>query len=127
MLPRAEFNCPYKFIRISNTNAHNFILSDHFAGNSIYWMDYDDRIRLEITRDVASLAPNVKSGDFHIFTVCAVPPRYVRTKSSSERLSELKDIFRDFASSLTREDMENAHFTRAVHKILHAAFTNALS
>ena len=125
MLPRAKFNCPYQFIEILNTTANSFISSDRFVGNSIYWMDYDDSIRPYITQDIASLAPRVKSGDFIFFTVCGIPPKHISTKSSSDRLSELKDTFRDLASALTAEDMENSNFTKAVHKILDVAFKNA--
>ena len=125
MLPRAEFNCPYKFIEILNSTAHDFISSDHFAGNSIYWMDYDDSIRLDIIQDIASFAPNVKSGDFIFFTVCGSSPRRFSRKNSLERLSDLKVTFSDFANSLTKEDVEDSNFTKAVHKILNAAFKNA--
>ena len=125
MLPRAKFNCPYKFIKILNTTAHNFISSDGFAGNSIYWMDYDGSIGPEITRDIASLAPSVKSGDFVFFTVCGAPPGNIKGEGSSNRLFELKDIFGDLANLLTEKDMENSKFARAVHKILDAAFKSA--
>ena len=62
MFLRAEFNCPYKFIKISNITVYDFLSTDHFEGNSIYWMDYDKDISQEIMRDIASLARNVKSG-----------------------------------------------------------------
>lgn len=125
MFRRAEFNRPYKFIKILKTTAHGFISSDKFSGNSIYWMDYDGGIRPDITQDITSLAPSVRLGDFIFFTVCGIPPKRLNKRSSSDRLSELKDTFRSLANSLTREDMENVNFTKAVHKILHAAFTNA--
>lgn len=125
MLQRAIFNCPYKFIKILNATVHNFVSSDHFTENSIYWMDYDSRIRPDITRDIASLASRVKLGDFIFFTTCGVPPKNIEKKSGRERLDELNEVFHGLANSLTIEDMENVNFTRAVHKILHAAFTNA--
>ena len=125
MLPRAIFNRPYKFIEILNATVHEFVSSDQFTGNSIYWMDYDSGIKRDITRDIASLALSAKLGDFVFFTVCGEPPKYIKEKNSDGRLAELKDIFRDLANSLTMEEMENSNFTRAVHKILHAAFVNA--
>ena len=125
MFRRAAFNRPYKFIKILNTTAHNFISSDDFSGNSIYWMDYDGSIRPNITQDIASLAPSVKLGDFIFFTVCGIPPKYIETANSPDRLSELDEKFPDLANSLTIEDVEDVNFTKAVHKILHAAFTSA--
>lgn len=125
ILPRATFNCPYKFIKILNTTVYDFISSDRFTGNSLYWMDYDSRIRPDITRDIASLVSSAKLGDFIFFTVCGVPPEYIEGKNSSGRLAELNERFHNLANSLTIEDMENANFTKAVYKILHAAFTNA--
>lgn len=125
MLPRAIFNCPYKFIEILNATVHEFVSSDQFTGNSIYWMDYDSGIKRDITRDIASLALSAKLGDFIFFTVCGEPPKYIKEKNSEGRLAELKETFRDLANSLTREEMKNANFTRAVHKILDAAFVNA--
>ena len=125
MLPRAKYNRPYKFIKILNTTAHNFFASDNFAGNSIYWMDYDSSIRPEITQDIASLVPSVKLGDFVFFTVCGSLPKRFQSTGGSDRLTELKDTFRDMGNSLTMKDVENAEFPVAVHKILKAAFTNA--
>ena len=125
MLPRVEFNRPYKFIEILNTSAHNFFAIDTYGGNSIYWMDYDCSIRPIITQDIDSLVTKVKPGDFVFFTVCGVPPRDLQIKGSKERLVELGDIFGDLANSLTIEDVENANFTTVVHKILKAAFNRA--
>ena len=125
MFLRAEFNCPYKFIKILNITVYDFLSANHFEGNSIYWMDYDDNISPEITRDIVSLARNVKLGDFIFFTVCGVPPEYIERENCSDRLTELNERFPDFANSLTRDDMEDAYFAGAVNKILHAAFTNS--
>ena len=125
MFLRAKFNCPYKFIEILNTTVHNFISNDNFEGTSIYWMDYDSKINRAITQDITSLATNVKPGDFIFLTVCGAPPESLERESTSKRLSEFNEIFPDLANSLTREDMEDANFPRAVSKILHTAFTNS--
>ena len=125
MLPRAFYNLPYKFIKILNMNVYEFISSDSFLGNTIYWMDYDGSIRPDIARDIASLVPRIKSFDFVFFTVCGSPPRRLRDERTANRLIEVKEMFGDLASGVTREDMENVNFPEAVHKVLDAAFTNA--
>ena len=127
MLPRVKYNRPYKFIKILDAAPHDFFASDNFVGNSIYWMDYDGSIRPDIIRDIASLVPNVKPGDFVFFTVCGVPPRRFQSMRSSDRLTELKGLFGDLANSLTIKNMENASFTMAVHKILSAAFISSFA
>lgn len=128
MFLRAKFNRPYKFIEILNATVQNFISTDHFDGNSIYWMDYDSKIKPGITQDIVSLVTSVKLGDFIFFTVCGSPPKYIKTKNSSKwRLSELNEIFHNLANSLTREDTLDTNFTRAVNKILHAAFINSFA
>ena len=122
MIRRAEFNKPYKFIEIVPTASNDFILGNEYTKNSIYWMDYDGRVRQSIVQDIAALGPKLVLGDFVFVTICAEPPRFLQSKSGADRLTEIKDRFGDFANALTLEDMENATFIDAVHKILHAAF-----
>lgn len=121
---RVRFNVPYKFIDVVNTNVHDFVTRDTFTGNTIYWMDYDGTINQKITRDIASLAPRVKIGDFVFFTVCGVPPKGLQNKNTEYRLEEMKEIFGDLAKIFSREDMENENFSTAVFKLLRTAFTN---
>ena len=125
MLPRAEFNCPYKFINIVNVTPHKFISDDSFTGNSIYWMDYDDCIAPEILDDIASLASGARLGDFIFVTVCAVPPSHIRKLNNSDRLSEIKEFHSELTKTLKLQDMENSNFSNAVHKLLQAAFKRA--
>ena len=125
MMPRALYNLPYQFIEVVNLDVQGFISKDTFSGNTIYWMDYDDSINPNITRDITSLAPRIKLRDFVFFTVCGAPPKRFRNQSSADRLVEFKEMFGELAQTASREDMENISFTTAVHKVLDAAFTNA--
>ena len=125
MFARAKFNKPYQFIQVVCKSAGEFISADRYAGNTIYWLDYDGRLRQEIVQDIASLVPTLTVGDFVFVTVCAEVPPYVESSGASERLVELRDRFGDLAYSLKLGDMEKAEFNEAVHKILRAAFQNA--
>ena len=125
MMPRAELNLPYLFIKVRNKDVQKFISGDDFGGNTIYWMDYDGTLQPNITRDVASLVPKVRLGDFIFFTVCAALPKHLQNFSVADRLIEVKEIFGDFAGDVSRDDMENDKFPVAVHKVLNAAFMNA--
>ena len=124
VMQRVMYNVPYQFIEVVNTNVHTFITEDTFSGNTIYWMDYDNSINSNITRDIASLAPKVKQRDFIFFTVCGEPPKRLQPKSTQYRLEDMKEIFGDLATVFSREDMENENFPTTVLKLLRAAFTN---
>ena len=125
LMPRVMYNVPYKFIDVLNTDVYDFVTGDAFSGNTIYWIDYDERISTDITRDIASLAPRMKPQDFVFFTVCGVPPRWLKNRNMVDRLEELKERFIDLAMSLKIEDMVNKNFPATVLKVLHTAFTNA--
>ena len=127
MLPRVLYNLPYNFIDVKNLDVQEFLARDRYAGNTIYWMDYDGSIGTNVTGDVASLAPRVKSGDFVFTTVCGAPPKRFRKMNSKERVEEVKEMFRELGESVTKEDMEDAQFAIGVDKILNAAFTNAFA
>ena len=125
LMPRVMYNVPYKFIDVVDTDVHDFVNGDTFSGNTIYWMDYDGRISLDITRDIASLAPRMKPQDFVFFTVNGAPPQWLQNKKMVDRLGELKEMFIDLALSLKIEDIEKKNFPVTVLKVLRAAFTNA--
>ena len=125
MFPRAVYNSPYQFIDVRYQDVQQFLSGDRWEGNSIYWMDYDKTLRPNIVRDVATLAPHARFGDFVFFTVCAVPPRRLQRFSSADRLIEIRDMFGDLGLGVTREDVEDANFSTAVQKVLQAAFSNA--
>ena len=127
MVRRAEYNKPYKFIDLVSSSANDFISANDYNGNSIYWMDYDTSIQQTVVRDVASLGPKLVLGDFVFFTVCAEVPGYLQKMNGRDRLSELTDRFGDLANSLKINDVENANFVIAVHRILHAAFKSTLA
>ena len=127
LMQRVKYNVPYTFIEVVNTDVQDFIASDIFSGNTIYWMDYDGSIRPDITRDIASLASRIKPSDFVFFTVCGAPPKRLHEKNTEGRLEDVKEMFTDLAKSLGRDDMENKNFPETVHKLLHVAFTNAFA
>ena len=127
MLRRARYNCPYKFIEIDNTTVGEFIDSDEFDGNSIFWMDYDAPISNVILGDIVKTAQSLELGDFLFATVCAVPPKSLRNLSAKNRLVEMQERFGDAGKSLSMTDVEDAHFADAVYKILRSAFANAFA
>ena len=88
-------------------------------------MDYDGPLHSGIISDVASIAPKVGLDDFIFFTIRAELPGYLQKASAAKRLIEVKERFGGFAGNVSRDDMENANFPVAVHKVLHAAFMNA--
>ena len=127
MFLRARYNCPYRFIDIRDITATEFFAEDHYHGNTIYWMDYDRTISNSIVNDIEMLAPSLRLGDFLFATVCAAPPKHLQKLGGKRRLTELRDNFGDVAKSVTRSDVNDQSFSDAVHKILHAVFSNAFA
>ena len=127
MIARAEFNCPYKFIDVRHATVDDFILSDNFEGNSIYWLDYDGSISAEVTDDVTSVAQNAMPGDFVFVTVCGGTPRFLKEKSTKERLLEFQESLPEFTSMMTQKDMEDANFSATAREILRRAFAYAFA
>ena len=127
MLLRAKFNCPFKFIEILNIGPHEFVDNDQSTEKSIYWMDYDSKLNLEIVQDIASIAFVMNLNDFLFVTVCGEPPKGLEDQSNENRLAEIKGLFPNIASTLTKDEMQNSKFSGAVHKMLSVAFKNAFS
>ena len=126
MFDRACFNQPYKFIKIKKTNTQEFIDTDRYKNNSVYWFDYDGGLSSEMTADISSMGTKLIAGDFFFITVHAGVPRYLGS-STSERFSWAKEKFGDLAGDLKQEDMGNHKFYNAVSKILTSSLKNAFA
>lgn len=127
MFKRAEFNCPYSFIELHGRTTTDFIVGDTFEDPSILWFDYDGGIDPSITYDIASLSAKLKVGDFCFVTVFGGPPRALDRESDQNRLAWFQDQIGDVANEVTLADVERFAFSKAVHKVLVAAFRNAFS
>ncbi len=127
MFERAAFNRPFQFIAVENKKVHDFLLEDRYVGNTVYWLDYDGALDTAITDDLMSVAGKAAVGDFVFVTVSGAPPRRFRRRSAAERLSDFKELFVGLAGSLVSEDVEDASFPVAVHKILAAVFRKGFS
>ena len=127
MFVRAVFNRPFHFISVSNLSVHDFVLEDHYTGNSIYWLDYDGEMGTSVATDIAALASRICIGDFVFVTVRGTPPKRLEKESSANRLIELNEEFEELAGSLSITDVENSSFYVAVKKLLSASFSKAFS
>ena len=124
---RAEFNCPYNFIKVSEQTATDFLASDSDGTPTIYWLDYDDGINTDIAADIIALGTKLKLGGFAFVTVYADPPGVLANQSKDQRLEYFQQYLGDFSVGLSAEDMENSTFPRTVYRVLSAAFKNAFA
>ena len=124
---RAQFNAPYKFIEVKNASVGDFVSGDSYDSNSIFWLDYDGNLNLDVVQDIATLGVRVHAGDFVFCTVRGSPSKFLRNFKTTRRLVELKELFGALSQSLTVDDVENSNFSIAIIKILRAAFTNAFA
>jgi len=124
---RAEFNCPYKFVKVEQKTVAEFLAYDLIKTPTIYWLDYDDGVSQEITADIISLGTKITVGGFAFVTVYANPPGVLNGQNTGERLEYFHKNFGDFSIGLTIEDMENVNFPTTVYRILMAAFKNAFA
>ena len=127
MYKRAQFNCPYKFIEVLETNSSDFLSADEFEEPTIIWFDYDGGIGPEIVQDISDLGNKLKLNDFCFVTVFGGPPGVVDRCNDEERHEWVKDIFGPLAGDVDRDDVERANFPDAVHKVITTAFTQAFA
>lgn len=127
MFKRADFNCPYGFIKVLQKTAAEFILQDAFESPSILWLDYDGGLSPRVLTDITSLATKLKVGDFCFVTLYGGPPRARERESDQQRLVWFQDELGDVAGDITLADVQDSSFQDAVHKSLMAAFRNAFS
>jgi len=127
MLDRAEFNCPYDFIKVIGESAATFLGYDTYTDPTITWFDYDGGLSPQIVRDIVDLGVKTKVGDFAFVTVYGGPPRALEALNAEARLAWLQDEMRAVSGLIVREDTETAEFPVAVHKVLKAAFQNAFA
>ena len=127
MVGRALFNRPYNSISVQNKTMHEFVLSDKFDGNSIYWLDYDSTISSDVESDIHAISGSATIADFVFVTVAGSVPKYLRKKNTTDRLVELNDRLPQLVVSLAREDMEDRNFPRTTLRMLHTAFGQGFS
>lgn len=128
MIARAHFNNPYRFIKVRNEGFSDFISTDEYGSNTLFWMDYDGTLTTDITSDISQLSTKLHLGDFCFTTVSAEVPASLRSeKSTAGRLRLAKDVFGDLAGDLTLADAEQSGFHKAISKLLSAAFQNAFA
>jgi len=127
MFLRAEFNAPYKFIEVKQLTSAAFISGDLNVDPTIYWLDYDGGIGQHLVKDIISLSPKLKQGDFCFVTVSGTPPGAIDKSSDEERLIFLHENLPEVSGACSIEDVERSNFPDAVHKILIATFKNAFA
>jgi hypothetical protein len=127
MFKRAVFNVPYGFIDVQEKSAAAFVGEDSAEAPSIYWLDYDGGIGPDVVGDISSFSSKLKIGDFCFITVFGGPPRVLEQENDQGRLVWLQDNMGDLAGEIVLEDVERSNFTKAIHKLLIAAFRNAFS
>lgn len=127
MFVRAQFNRPFDFISVRKGTVNDFILTDQYDGNSIYWLDYDAGISPEVTQDIANLIPSLSVGDFVFVTVKGSPPKRLVRCDGARRIAELREQFGDLVGSLDVQHVRNSMFPSAVARILALVFQRAFS
>ncbi|MDR3534611.1 MAG: hypothetical protein P4L90_29115 [Rhodopila sp.] len=127
MYRRAEFNAPFGFIKVKNQTSGDFIEQDSFSDLTVAWFDYDGGIGPHMLRDISAIALKMKLGDFFFVTVYGGPPSSLVKSSDVDRLAWFQDHLGDAAGEVTIENVENANFITAVHKVLIAAIKSAFA
>jgi hypothetical protein len=127
MYKRSIFNVPYDFIDVRLKSSAQFIEEDEFSDPLVLWFDYDGGIGPGTVRDIASFSTKLKIGDFCFVTVPGTPPGALVRENDEARLAWFQDILGDVAGDVLLEDVERSAFSRAVHKVLIAAFRNAFA
>ncbi len=127
MFRRSVYNVPFSFIEVRNQSTAKFIEEDRFECSTVAWFDYDGGIGPHILGDIAGISLKMKLGDFFFATVYGGPPSAIDKLNDSDRFIWLQDTFGDFAGEVTIEDVENANFTSAGHKLLLAAMKSAFA
>lgn len=127
MYNRAIFNNPYEFIQIRNESVYDFLAHDDFRHPSVVWFDYDNALNTEITRDIFTIAPKMKIGDYCFVTVHAGISDNYKRKTGKERIDALQETFEDLAGTVDLNDVAPASFYNAIHKIILITFKNAFA
>lgn len=127
MFKRAQYNVPYNFIEVKNTTVAQFLADDISNAKDIFWLDYDGGIGPHISADITSMAVRLKPGDFCFVTLFGGPGGRLQKMNDADRLTTLSDTLHQLAGDVKLEDVQNANFPRAIHKILMAAFKNAFA
>jgi hypothetical protein len=127
MFLRSEFNVPFSFIKVLNKTSNNFIQEDSFNDPTVAWFDYDGGLGPDMLRDISAISLKMKLGDFFFVTVYGGPPGAIIKFSDADRFAWLEDNFSDLTGQVTIEDVENANFTSAIHKILLSSIRNSFA
>ena len=127
IFPRAEFNCPFDFINVRCSTVQDFVLSDQFDGNSIFWLDYDDAVITDVISDIISISDRAQLRDFVFVTVPGNTPKFLMKLNAKDRIVELQDRLQEMAPALSDRDVEDVVFPRTIRKILRSAFDHAFA
>jgi len=127
MFKRAEYNCPFKFIKVQNQSANLFLTNEHHDNPEVLWLDYDGALNRDVVTDIAAIGDRACRGDFAFVTVYGAAPKWAVNLTPKDRKLGLEERFGDLANVVELKELDDAGFDLATLKLIHAAFTNAFA
>lgn len=129
LLPRCEFNKPYKFIRTFQGTTSEYMIQRGFNEPTLVWLDYDWRLSSMATSDIELLGASLPEDSVFLITLCAEPPKAFAEKrmDASERVNWLEEELQAASANCTVADVTNSKFRFYVERVIKNAVQYAFA
>lgn len=127
---RCAFNKPFRSIDMYEGEVSEFLRADKYEGNTVYWLDLELKIGVEVLEILKSVAGRVKEGDILFVTICGEPPAGLNKKSDAERMPVLRSQIPSLKAAIERipnKDMSSKRFPGTSGKLLIEMLRSAFS
>lgn len=127
---RCSFNKPFSSIDMFQGEVTDFLTTDQYEGNTVFWLDLELKITSSVFEILNSVAERAKIGDILFFTICAEPPAGLNRKSDADRKVVLKSQIPSLKapiSKIANRDFSDKHFPKTSGKLLLKMLQNAFS
>lgn len=127
MYQRAKLNKSLDYIKLHNKSTTEYLSSDTYRGNSIYWFDYDSTLTVDVIDDIRILGSKAKVNDFVFVTVCGEMATKIQEKKVAEKRVNLEDQFGDLAYGIPDVNLSPVNYYKAFDQILVAALKESFN
>ena len=118
---RCSFNKPFNSIQMFQGEVTDFLATDQYEGNTVFWLDLELKLTPSVLEILNSVAERAKTGDILFVTICAEPPAGLNRKGDADRKVVLKSQLPNLKAAISKvanRDFSDKHFPKTSGKLL---------
>lgn len=99
---RCRFNKPFGAIEMYEGEVTDYLSTDTYLGNTVFWLDLELKISTNVLETLNSAAERAKLGDVFFVTICGEPPAGLNKKGDADRKKVLRSQLPSLKAAITK-------------------------